>query len=265
MNNILETIARSKREVVSASRRLMPLEELRRLALAVDRQSVSMAGAIMAPGASGIIAEFKRRSPSRGDIAPMACVSDVVPGYEIAGASACSVLTDTRFFGGSLTDLAVAREVAAVPLLRKDFIVDEYQIYEARLWGADAILLIAALLSPGEVEEYAGLAHSLGLEVLLELHDEAELGHVCRGIDMVGVNNRDLTTFNTDLGCSASMIDALQDVDAVKVAESGILYPDDMVRLRGVGYDGFLVGEAFMKTASPGSELLKFVNYESGG
>lgn len=264
MGNILESIARSKREAVSASRRLMPLEELRRLASAVDRQPVSMAGAIMAPGASGIIAEFKRRSPSRGEIAPMASVGDVVPGYEKAGASACSILTDTQYFGGALTDLAVARETSALPLLRKEFIVDEYQIYEARLWGADAILLIAALLSPAEVAEYVGLAHSLGLEVLLELHDEAELGHVCQDIDMVGVNNRDLTTFNTDLGCSASMIDTLQGVDTVKVAESGILHPGDIARLRGVGYNGFLVGEAFMKTACPASELLKFVNYESG-
>lgn len=258
MDDILKTIAANKRQEVKAACRRLPIDRLRRLAEAVTPGHRSMASAIMAPGASGIIAEFKRRSPSKGEIAPMAVVGDVVPGYERAGASACSVLTDTRFFGGSPADLALARDTVGLPLLRKDFIVDEYQIYEARLWGADAILLIASILTPDMVAGFTGLAHSLGLEVLLELHSPDETRHLCREVDMVGVNNRDLSTFRTDLGCSASMIGALQDIDAVKIAESGIRTPEDIVRLRAAGYNGFLVGEAFMKTTDPAYELLKF-------
>ncbi len=264
MGDILKIIAENKREEVSASRRRLPYGELKRFAREDVRPTISMAGGINASGASGIIAEFKRRSPSRGEIAPMARVSDVVSGYGKAGASACSVLTDTRFFGGSPADLAVAREITGLPLLRKDFVVDEYQIYEARLWGADAILLIAALLTPDQVADYTGVAHDLGLEVLLELHTEAEVRHICTGIDMVGVNNRDLSTFKTDLGCSASMICSLQGIGATVIAESGIHAPEDVVCLRRSGYAGFLIGQAFMENADPASELKRFIAYESG-
>lgn len=208
---------------------------------------------------NGIIAEFKRRSPSKGEIHPLALVSDIIPEYEAAGAAACSVLTDTVFFGGALSDLALASETTRLPLLRKDFIVDERQIYEARIFGASAVLLIAAVLSFDEITRYTSLAHNLGLEVLLELHSTADLDRFVLEADMVGVNNRDLTTFRTDTNTSLSIVASLP-ADIVKIAESGISSPDEIHRLRDAGYDGFLIGEHFMIQPSPGKALKQFIN-----
>lgn len=208
---------------------------------------------------TGIIAEFKRRSPSRGDIHPMAMVNEVVGGYTSAGASACSILTDTPFFGGALSDLAVARKVTDIPLLRKDFIVDEYQIYQAALFGADAILLIAAVLSAQDIVRYTDLAHRFGLEVLLELHSMSELDSFYSQVDMVGINNRDLTTFHTDPALSMKMARELPG-NVVKVAESGLTSMSEVQRLREAGYRGFLIGETFMKEKNPGEALAKFIS-----
>lgn len=256
--NILLEIATQKRLETEALKKVQSLNTVMLEAI-VDkyrRQTVSMRQSILS--SSGIIAEFKRRSPSKGEIAPMARVSDVIPGYAEAGAAACSVLTDTTFFSGALTDLAVARSLTDIPLLRKDFIVDEYQIYQARTFGADAILLIAAILTEHEIEKFTTLAHKLGLEVLLEIHSENEISKIHPEADMIGVNNRDLTTFSTDLSASQSLIEALPS-DKVKVAESGISSPDEIAALRQAGFSGFLIGEAFMKQPEPAKELSRFI------
>ena len=181
-----------------------------------------------------------------------------MPAYQDAGASACSVLTDTVYFGGSLNDLAVARSVANIPLLRKDFIVSTYQIDEARVYGADAILLIASALTRDEVEFFTRHAHDCGLEVLFEIHNEKEIEKFCPEIDMVGVNNRDLTTFVTDPDLSLRIVKQLPD-NVVKVAESGLTSIDEVEQLHQVGYNGFLIGETFMKHDYPGDALSKFI------
>ena len=222
------------------------------------RDTVSMKQSLL-ESPTGIIAEFKRRSPSKGEIHPMAEVAEIIPAYEDNGAAACSVLTDTVFFGGALTDLAIARNVSNLPLLRKDFIVSRAQIDEARLFGADAILLIAAALSKKDVENFTDYAHELGLEVLFEVHNAEELDKFYPAIDMVGVNNRDLSTFATDPQLSARIATLLPS-EVVKVAESGLTSIDEVIKLRKMGYSGFLIGETFMKTSRPGETLKNFID-----
>ena len=179
--------------------------------------------------------------------------------YAVNKAAAMSVLTDTPYFGGSLEDLAVARLAAPfMPLLRKEFIVDEYQIYQARVYGADAILLIAAMISADEIRRFNSLAHFLGLQTLVELHSAEEISSLPEDADMVGINNRDLTSFHTDIDNAVRLVEALPP-DMVKIAESGIKTPEDLVRLRNVGFDGFLIGEAFMSTPDPGERLAEFL------
>lgn len=258
MDDILKQIIANKRKEVEALNRRCGdcLTELLPRDLATP--PVSMAKAIKESD-NGIIAEFKRRSPSKGEIHPMASVSEVISAYQEAGAAACSVLTDTAFFGGSLSDLAVASMSCALPLLRKDFIVDGRQIIEARIFGASTVLLIAAALSFDEIVKFTDMAHKLGLEVLLELHDERELDKFIPEVDMVGVNNRNLGTFVTDTATSFKLAKDLPD-NMIKIAESGLSSPADVVRLRDAGFNGFLIGETFMKTSSPGITLNRFIN-----
>ena len=213
----------------------------------------------LASSATGIIAEFKRKSPSKGWLHPGAKVQDVLPFYAEGGASACSILTDGDFFGGSLSDLQQARRLVNIPLLRKDFIVDPYQLYQARVMGADAVLLIAACLSKEECAQLAATAHSLQLEVLLEVHSAEELDHVNADIDMLGVNNRHLGTFDTDVKQSFTLIDQLKGYAPLLVSESGISQAETVKQLRAAGFRGFLIGETFMKTAQPGETLRNFI------
>lgn len=257
MGNILDKILSSKRSEIEA------LESLGIIMTATgDRRYPvrSMSDALLV-SSTGIIAEFKRRSPSKGEIHPKAMASDVIPAYQAAGATACSVLTDTPFFGGALTDLAVARSVSSLPLLRKDFIISKRQITEAYNIGADAILLIAAALKHEEVISFTDYAHSLGLEVLFEIHNVTEIEKYYPEVDMVGVNNRDLTTFETDPMLSAHVARELPD-DVVKVAESGLTSMQEVKKLRDMGFRGFLIGETFMKTPRPGETLKRFLNGE---
>lgn len=254
MRDILKFITDNKRREVEAMRLIVP-----EINIATPRNPLRSMSRQLSDSPTGIIAEFKRRSPSRGDIHPMAMVNEVVGGYTSAGASACSILTDTPFFGGALSDLAVARKVTDIPLLRKDFIVDEYQIYQAALFGADAILLIAAVLSAQDIVRYTDLAHRFGLEVLLELHSMSELDSFYSQVDMVGINNRDLTTFHTDPALSMKMARELPG-NVVKVAESGLTSMSEVQRLREAGYRGFLIGETFMKEKNPGEALAKFIS-----
>ncbi|MDE6442842.1 MAG: indole-3-glycerol phosphate synthase TrpC [Muribaculaceae bacterium] len=257
--NILEKIAATKRVEVEAMKRVFPEGKMREILASDGRRILDMKESILK--GSGIIAEHKRRSPSKGEINPMSGVRDIASDYALGGASAMSVLTDTPYFGGSLTDLAVAREAAPLlPLLRKEFIVDEYQLLQAKMLGADAVLLIVAMLPAEEIRMLNYKAHGLGLQTLVEIHSEGEIPAVPEDADMVGVNNRDLTSFVTDLGNASRIIESLPE-KAVKIAESGIRTATDMVELRDRGFDGFLIGEAFMSTERPGETLRRFVEY----
>jgi indole-3-glycerol phosphate synthase len=222
-----------------------------------NRQRLSMRESL-ATSASGIIAEFKRKSPSKGWIKEEG-KPDVIPAsYSQNGASAISILTDEKYFGGSLRFLRTARPTVTCPILRKDFIVDEYQLYQAKAIGADAVLLIAADLTQSECKALAKKAHELELETLLEVHAEPELEYVGENIDMVGVNNRNLGTFHTDVANSYRLASLLPK-DYVLVSESGISNPQTVRELREAGFRGFLIGETFMKTADPGAALKAFI------
>lgn len=256
--DILQRIAATKRREVEAMKGVIPESLIRDLALSCSRKPLDMRSSIIRHN-PGIIAEHKRRSPSKGEISPMSQVADVAKAYAENGAAAMSVLTDTPYFGGSLEDLAVARKVAPeLPLLRKEFIVDAFQIYQARAYGADAILLIAAMIDGEEIRKFNDLAHSLGLQTLVELHVEEELKSLPSDADMVGVNNRNLKSFHTDLGNGLSLANALP-ADMVKIAESGIKTPQDIIRLTEAGFNGFLIGESFMSTSDPGATLKEFI------
>lgn len=212
----------------------------------------------LAGSSTGIIAEFKRKSPSKGWIFQTAEALEIPFSYQEAGASALSILTDEMYFGGSSEDLETARSKVQLPILRKDFIIDEYQIYEAKSIGADAILLIAAVLSPTDCKHLARKARELNLEVLLEIHSEKEMNHLNEYVDMIGVNNRNLGTFHTDVRCSFELAKHLPN-EMLWVSESGISDPHTVSELRSAGYGGFLMGECFMKTADPGASLRNFI------
>lgn len=257
--DILQDIIANKRIEVARQKHAVSLQTL--LALGSDRMerdTHSMRAALQA-SPSGIIAEFKRKSPSKGWMHPGADVAEILPAYETGGASACSILTDGDFFGGSLSDLQKARKLVNLPLLRKDFIIDTYQLFQARVMGADAVLLIAAALTQEECRILAETAHSLQLEVLLEVHSEEELGHLNADIDMLGVNNRHLGTFHTDVENSFQLIDKMRGFSPLLVSESGISQTDTVRRLREAGFRGFLIGETFMKTERPGDTLANFI------
>lgn len=254
--NILDTIIARKREEVANRKATMPVEQLM-LSPAFARDTFSLAQFLRDGNRNGIIAEFKRRSPSKGVINATARVEDVTRAYAGNGASALSVLTDAEFFGGSTADLLAAR-FNQVPILRKDFMIDEYQLYEAKAMGADVILLIAACLSPGEVYGLAQKARSLHLEVLLELHAEEELQHINEFTEIVGINNRDLKTFTVDIDRSLRMAAQLP-AGVLKVAESGIDKVENVQRFRDNGFHGFLIGEQFMKAPDPAIAFQQFV------
>lgn len=255
--NILDEIVLQKKIEVSQAKEQISIEELTQRPL-FSRATNSMSQNIRAQGSTGIIAEFKRHSPSKKWINQHANPVEVVQGYARAGVAASSVLTDMDFFKGSLDDLLTVRAAVDIPLLRKEFIIDEYQIYEAKAHGADAILLIAAILTPQEVLTFSNLAHELGLEVLLELHQEDELAHVHAEIDMVGINNRDLKTFQVDIEQSARMASKL-DAKMIKVAESGIDSPQTINYFREAGFEAFLIGERFMKSDNPAQACHDFI------
>ncbi len=254
--NILEKIIADKREEVALKKRLIPVEAWEYLPHWQEKR-VSLKASLLKPNATGIIAEFKRKSPSKGFINGKAEVSDVVSAYDMA-ASGISVLTDEKYFGGTNDDLMAAREIVSVPLLRKDFIIDEYQLHEALGIGADVILLIAACLSKEEVKQLAQKAKALQLEVLLEIHNEEELGHICDEVDLVGVNNRSLKTFEVDINTSLQLIQFIPK-EKLAIAESGISNVDTIVTLKKAGFKGFLIGENFMKQAKPSIAFADFV------
>ena len=273
--DILSEIIAHKRTEVELQKQSVSPEQLREQvqklmeSASVPRHSMRQA---LASSPTGIIAEFKRRSPSKGWIYETAKAEEIPAAYETAGASALSILTDEKFFGGSLRDISTARPLVDIPILRKDFIIDEYQLLQARIVGADAVLLIAACLTQKECSTLTTQAHALGLEVLLEIHNPSELPYINKEVDMLGVNNRNLGTFVTDVKNSFRIARQLQQAIGSKkgasdvrnmpilVSESGISHPETIRSLRAAGFRGFLIGEAFMKTDRPGDTLKDFIS-----
>ena len=279
--DILSEITDHKRIEVELQKQAVSPEQLREQVRDLmenspaPRRSMKRA---LASSPAGIIAEFKRRSPSKGWIYETAKADEIPAAYEAAGASAISILTDEKFFGGSLRDIRTARPLVDIPILRKDFIIDEYQLLQARIAGADAVLLIAACLTQEECADLTARAHALGLEVLLEIHSPRELAYISKDVDMVGVNNRNLGTFVTDVENSFRIAGQLQQTIAgvrnisdaqdssdtprnlpLLVSESSISHPETICRLRTAGFRGFLIGETFMKTPQPGDALKGFI------
>lgn len=256
--NQLELIAAHKRREVQARKEQVTLAHLEKR-LINARATVSLRKSLQEKHSKGIIAEIKRKSPSRGDMNLDISVPDLAKAYQDGGAQAVSILTDKEFFGGENADLEAARPRVDIPILRKEFILDTYQIYEARAIGADLILLIAAILSPSQIREFGRLAQTLGLEVLLEVHDLDELNRsICPEIDLLGVNNRNLKDFSVSLETSLNLVNLIPD-QFVKVAESGIHTAADIAMLRAAGYQGFLIGQRFMETSDPGRACREFI------
>jgi indole-3-glycerol phosphate synthase len=260
--NILDKIVIDKRKEVDLRKGLIPISQLENSVL-FNRETVSLAQKLR-NSKSGIIAEHKRRSPSKSVINNNLNVQDVALGYENAGVCGMSVLTDGKYFGGSLDDLLTARASCNLPLLRKEFIIDEYQMLEAKAYGADVILLIAAILTRDDIKKFSEFAKNLKLDVLLEVHNEEELQKsIMPSIDMLGVNNRNLKTFDVSLETSKNLSSKIPD-DFVKVSESGISSIEAIKELQPYGYQGFLIGENFMKTDNPGASATEFIKTLEG-
>jgi indole-3-glycerol phosphate synthase len=247
---ILDKIIEHKKTEVALRKKQVPVPVLESSCYYAAK-TYSLRDYIINPDKSGIIAEFKRKSPSKSAINLDASVADVTMGYNKAGVSALSILTDTEFFGGNNDDLTTARNHNAIPILRKDFIIDEYQIIEAKSIGADAILLIAAVLNTGQLKRLAKFACSLNLEVLMEVHQEEELKKVNEFVQVIGVNNRNLKDFSVSLELSISLSDKIPD-GFIKISESGIYTTEDIKYLKKAGFKGFLIGDNFMREADPG-------------
>ena len=256
--NILDEINNHKRTEISEAKSRVSIEELKASPY-FKRKTNSLKAALLAEGASSVIAEFKTQSPSKGTINAEAEASEVTAAYVAAGASGLSVLTDDRFFGGSFENLASARWANKnTPILRKDFMLDPYQIYEARAHGADVILLIAESLSKSLLLEMTQTAKELGLEVLVEVHSAEELEKLNSKVDLVGVNNRNLKTFEVDIQTSVRLSKLIPE-QYVMISESGISDPESIAQLRAAGFKGFLIGETFMKTGNPGKACKEFI------
>lgn len=257
MSDILKKIIETKKTEVEAAKQAIPYEVLLNQCAAMPPETRSMRQSILSHR-GGIISEFKRRSPSKYWIKREARVEDIIPAYEAAGAAAISVLTDNTYFGGCLQDLMKARSLTNLPILRKDFVIDAYQLLEARVAGADACLLIGAALGADKCHELAEVAHNLKLEVLLEVHCAEELAAYSKHVDIIGVNNRNLKLFKTDTAISEALFAQLP-TQALPISESGLLNNQVARHLQEIGYQGFLIGEAFMKTENPGEALQQYI------
>jgi len=254
---ILDKIVIDKRIEVNKAKELVSASELESLSF-FNREPISLSKRLKNSD-SGIIAEFKRKSPSKSIINNNVMVEDVASGYEKAGVSGMSILTDYNYFGGNLNDFSIARANCDLPLLRKEFIIDEYQILEAKAYGADVILLIAAILTKEEIKRFSQLAKSLGMDVLLEVHNENELlKSIMPSLDIIGVNNRNLKTFEVNTQTSIDL-SGLIPSEFVKISESGISSVETIKALQQFGFQGFLIGESFMKTDKPGKSAKEFI------
>jgi indole-3-glycerol phosphate synthase len=259
MNTILDDIVANRKKEVLIQKQRIPLSELQ-LKIVSSITCNSLSEKLLSPDSTGIIAEFKRMSPSKGVINDHVQPEIVTKGYARAGASGLSVLTEGHFFGGSTADFIAARNANPfTPLLRKDFIVDEYQIFESRSLEADVILLIAAVLEKHEISRFASIAHELGMEVLLELHDQCEITRIDKSIDIIGINNRNLKDFKIDMDQSFKLLNRLSD-KAVKISESGLNNPETVDFLYSLGFKGFLMGEIFMRSENPAKACFDFIS-----
>ena len=256
--NILDKIVVRKQQEVADAKALISVKDLEQ-SIHFKRTPYSFKEFLLAEDRTGIIAEFKRRSPSKGLINGTADVAEVTQAYNNAGASALSVLTDVDFFGGKTDDILSARAANNIPILRKDFMIDEYQILEAKAWGADIILLIASILTPQQISGFGKFAQSLGLNVLLEVHNLEELERsVCPNLDAIGINNRNLGDFTVNIQTSFDLVNKIPD-EFMKISESAISNPQTIRELKTAGFNGFLIGENFMKTSNPGAAIKEFV------
>jgi indole-3-glycerol phosphate synthase len=263
MSDILNKILAIKADEVAAAKKIRDLGSLRREVEANTEARQGLRGfeaslrAKIAAGQAGVIAEVKKASPSKGILRADFQPAQIAMTYEAHGAACLSVLTDAEFFQGTPAYLQQARAACSIPVLRKDFMVDPYQVYEARSWGADCILLIVAALDPGLMAELEACAHDLGMGVLVEVHDEAELNAALRlKTAMLGVNNRNLRTFDTSLQTTIGLLPRIP-ADKLVVTESGIRTQEDVRRMRDADVHAFLVGEAFMRAPDPGAELAR--------
>ena len=254
--NILDKIIAHKKVEVAQRKTQTSIAELENEKFFANN-TLSLKQFLLNETKTGIIAEYKRKSPSKGIINKQSTVEEVTTAYAKFGASGISILTDQEFFGGNLNDL-LAATINEVPLLRKDFMIDEYQIIEAKAYGAGVILLIAACLTKEEVKQMAATAKNIGLEVLLEIHNEDELSHICNDVDMVGVNNRNLKNFEVNINTSLQLIKKIP-TDKIAIAESGISDVETIVTLHQAGFKGFLIGENFMKETNPAKAFENFV------
>lgn len=257
--NVLDRIVINKKKEVQRAKARTSYIELEESDF-FHRDCYSFKEFLLDPQRTGIIAEFKRKSPSKGIINDKVSVKEVTNAYAAAGASALSVLTDRNFFMGKKTDLIKARQANTIPVLRKDFMIDEYQIIEAKSLGADIILLIAAILTPEEIQKLASLAKSLGLNVLLEVHNLEELEKsINSNLDAIGVNNRNLADFSVSVETSFKLADHIP-AEFLKISESAISNPETIKQLKLAGFNGFLIGENFMKQEDPGLAMREFVS-----
>lgn len=257
--NILDKIVATKREEVASQKKVVSVSKLEKYPL-FKRECNSLKANLLKANSSGIIAEFKQKSPSKGEINYNVKVEQVTKSYVEAGVAALSVLTDYEYFGGTMANLSKARETnPGIPILRKDFMIDEYQIVEAKAFGADVVLLIAACLGKEQAKSLAQKAKHLGMEVLMEVHNEKELEIVNNFVDIVGVNNRNLKSFDVDVETSVKL-SKLIDNRFVKISESGLKEPQTIKYLRKNGFKGFLIGETFMKTKNPGEACKKLIS-----
>jgi len=259
MANILNKILAVKAQEVAAAKPALPLHHLRNEAESVDppRDFIGAIRERISTGSAAVIAEIKKASPSKGVLREEFSPSDIAASYALHGATCLSVLTDEQFFQGSADNLKLARAACDLPVIRKDFIVDEYQIYQARAMGADAVLLIAAALMPKQMQTFETLAQSLGMAVLVEVHDEAELNLALQlSTPLIGVNNRNLHTFEVSLKTTLSLLPRIP-ADRIVITESGIVTEEDVRLMRNNNVNTFLVGEAFMRAGDPGAELAR--------
>ena len=254
---ILDKIIENKTDEVSQAKKIVPVEKLKDMP-GFGKEMISIKKNLLNTEKPGIIAEHKRKSPSKGIINNNVKLEDVVKGYQEAGTKAVSVLTDYKYFMGKTEDVINARKVLNIPILRKEFMIDDYQVVEAKAIGADFILLIAACLSKTQSEHLAGLAHELGLEVLIEIHTEDELKNIPANVDLVGVNNRNLKTFVVNINTSIELAKSIPG-HFVKISESGISNIEPIKKLWQHGYKGFLIGENFMQTEDPGQSCIDFI------
>ena len=255
---ILDEIIKNKKTEIEKAEKEMPLGKLMDMPF-YNRKTLSVKTRLLSFDKPGIIAEFKRQSPSKGIINNSSAISDVIKEYEEAGVAAVSILTDNKYFGGNTDDIISVRNSINIPVLRKEFMITDYQVHEAKAIGADFILLIAACLDKSQAEQLAGLAHELKLDVLIEIHTEEELKNVPDNVDLVGINNRNLKTFEVDINTSKQLSLCIPD-KYVKISESGISNTDPICDLWNYGFRGFLIGENFMKTENPGKSCNIFLD-----